>query len=47
MTKEEVYQKIKEILAKDKRLMGATIHIDFVTKDKLKPTNNKNKSHKK
>ena len=47
MTKEQVYQKIKEILAKDKRFVGATIQIDFVIKDKLKPTNNKNKSHKK
>ena len=47
MTKEQVLQKIKEILAKDKRFIGATIQIDFVVKDKLKPTNNKYKQHKK
>lgn len=32
MTKEQVYQKIKEILAKDKRFLGATIKINFVDK---------------
>ena len=43
MTKEQVYQKIKEILAKDKRFIGVTIKINFIEKDKLEPTNNKNK----
>jgi len=32
MTKEQVLQKIKEILAKDKRFIGATIKVDFVDK---------------
>jgi len=32
MTKEEVLQKIKEILAKDKRFIGATIEINFIEK---------------
>ena len=32
MTKEEVLQKIKEILAKDKRFVGATIKINFIDK---------------
>jgi len=32
MTKEQVLQKIKEILAKDKRFIGATIKINFVDK---------------
>jgi len=33
MTKEQVYQKIKEILAKDKRFIGATIKINFIDKN--------------
>jgi len=33
MTKEQVYQKIKEILAKDKRFLGATIKINFIDKN--------------
>lgn len=45
MTREQVLQKIKEILAKDKRFVGATIHIDFIRKDNLKRNNNQNKSH--
>ena len=32
MTKEQVLQKIKEILAKDKRFLGATIEINFIDK---------------
>ena len=36
MTKEEVYQKIKEILAKDKRFLGATIQIKFSDKKPVK-----------
>lgn len=32
MTKEEVYQKIKEILAKDKRFNNAVIKIKFSPK---------------
>jgi len=32
MTKEEVLQKIKKILAKDKRFIGATIEINFIDK---------------
>ena len=32
MTKDEVLQKIKEILAKDKRFLGATIEINFIEK---------------
>ena len=34
MTKEQVLQRIKEILSKDKKFIGATIQIDFVAKDK-------------
>jgi len=34
MTKEQVYQKIKEILVKDKRFLGATIKINFTDKTK-------------
>ena len=34
MTKEDVTQKIKEILAKDKNFKGATVKIKFV--DKMK-----------
>jgi len=34
MTKDEVIQKIKEILAKDKRFVDATIKIDFRNKIK-------------
>ena len=34
MTKEEVYKKIKEILAKDKRFTGAIIKINFIPKTK-------------
>jgi len=34
MSKEEVLQKIKEILAKDKRFVGATIKINFLGKTK-------------
>ena len=37
MTKQEVEQKIKEILIKDKRFIGATIEIKF--KDKNKKSN--------
>ena len=33
MTKEQVYQKIKEILAKDKRFLGVTIKINFIDKN--------------
>jgi len=33
MTKEQVLQKIKEILAKDKRFVGTTIKINFVDKN--------------
>ena len=36
MTKEEVLQKIKEILAKDKRFIGATIEVNFIKKQPLK-----------
>jgi hypothetical protein len=32
MTKEQVLQKIKEILAKDKRFLGAKIEINFIDK---------------
>jgi len=32
MTKEQVLQKIKEILAKDKRFLGVTIEINFIEK---------------
>lgn len=32
MTKEQVIQKIKEILAKDKRFKDAKIEIDFINK---------------
>jgi hypothetical protein len=34
MTKQEVEQKIKEILMKDKKFMGATIEIKFKNKNK-------------
>jgi len=44
MTKEQVYQKIKEILAKDKRFIGATVQIEFIEKQSKRP-NKKNKSH--
>ena len=37
MTKQQVEQKIKEILMKDKRFIGATIEIKF--KDKKKKSN--------
>ena len=40
MTKEEVLQKIKEILAKDKRFIGATIKINFVDKKYRKEQQN-------
>ena len=41
MTKEQVLQKIKEILAKDKKFVGATIQIDFCDKkSKKKHTKN-------
>ena len=33
MTKDEVIQKIKEILAQDKRFVGATVKINFVDKN--------------
>jgi len=33
MTREQVLQKIKEILAKDKRFVGATIEINFIDKN--------------
>ena len=33
MTREQVLQKIKEILAKDKRFIGATIKINFIDKN--------------
>jgi len=36
MTKEQVLQKIKEILAKDKRFLGATIEINFIKKQPKK-----------
>ncbi len=36
MTKEQVLQKIKEILAKDKRFFGVTIEINFIDKNKSK-----------
>ena len=36
MTKEEVYQKIREILAKDKRFADAVIKINFVDKKSMK-----------
>jgi hypothetical protein len=36
MTKEQVLQKIKEILAKDKRFMSATIEINFIDKNQDK-----------
>ena len=36
MSKEEVYQKIKEILAKDKRFIGTTIQINFLDKKSKK-----------
>ena len=32
MTKEKILQKIKDILAKDKRFLGATIEINFIDK---------------
>jgi len=32
MTKEKILQKIKDILAKDKRFLGATIEINFIEK---------------
>jgi len=38
MTKEEVIQKIKEILAKDKKFAGAEIKISFVDKKIMKDT---------
>ncbi len=34
MTKEQITQKIKEILAKDKSFNGATVKINFVDKSK-------------
>jgi len=39
MTKEEVYQKIREILSKDKRFNNAVIKINFTDKQSLKATN--------
>ena len=33
MTREQVLQKIKEILAKDKSFVGATIKINFIDKN--------------
>jgi len=36
MTREEVLQKIREILAKDKRFVGATIKINFIDKNRHK-----------
>jgi hypothetical protein len=36
MTKEQVLQKIKEILAKDKRFIGAKIEVNFISKNKSK-----------
>lgn len=39
MTKEQVLQKIKEILAKDKRFISATIEINFIDKKKIKGVN--------
>ena len=39
MTKEQVLQKIKEILAKDKRFVGTTIKINFVDKNTKKGVN--------
>ncbi|MDK2050931.1 hypothetical protein [Aliarcobacter butzleri] len=39
MTKQEVEQKIKKLLEKDKRLVGVTIEIKF--KNKKKTLNNK------
>ncbi len=33
MTKEQVLQKIKEILTKDKKFLGATIKINFIDKN--------------
>ena len=38
MTKDEVLQKIKEILAKDKMFLGATIEINFIEKKLQKGT---------
>jgi hypothetical protein len=35
MTKQQVEQKIKEILKKDKRFIGATIEIKFKDKKKM------------
>lgn len=35
MTKQEVEQKIKEILEKDKRFIGTTIQIKFIDKNKM------------
>lgn len=40
MTKQEVEQKIKEILMKDKRFIGATIHIKFTDKKKMNTKEN-------
>lgn len=40
MTKQEVEQKIKEILSKDKRFIGATIKINFADKKKMKTKEN-------
>jgi len=41
MTKEQVLQKIKEILAKDKRFIGATIEINFIDKNQDKGVSTK------
>ena len=38
MTKEEILQKIKEILAKDKRFIGVNIEISFIEKKLHKGT---------
>jgi hypothetical protein len=36
MTKEQVLQKIKEILAKDKRFVGGIIEVNFIDKKSRK-----------
>ncbi len=43
MTKQQVEQKIKEILEKDKRFIGATIEIKFKDKIHTKKANSTSK----
>ena len=40
MTKQQVTQKIKEILAKDKSFIGSTVKIKFVDKKEVQDASN-------